>query len=67
LRPSELVSEASTPLVSPRCVWGPVRACRLDVDILTEQHYREDLVGAALKQVFAEGIAKREDLFIQTK
>ncbi|ORX40735.1 NADP-dependent oxidoreductase domain-containing protein [Kockovaella imperatae] len=30
------------------------------------KHYREDLVGKALKQLFAEGV-KREDLFIQTK
>ncbi|KAK1922052.1 NADP-dependent oxidoreductase domain-containing protein [Papiliotrema laurentii] len=31
------------------------------------KHYREDLVGAALKRVFSEGLVKREDLFIQTK
>ncbi|WWC91550.1 uncharacterized protein L201_006496 [Kwoniella dendrophila CBS 6074] len=31
------------------------------------KHYREDLVGQALKGLFNEGIVSREDLFIQTK
>ncbi|GFZ48552.1 hypothetical protein JCM24511_06300, partial [Saitozyma sp. JCM 24511] len=31
------------------------------------KHYREDLVGAAIKGVIADGIVKREDLWIQTK
>ncbi|WWC64426.1 uncharacterized protein I303_107036 [Kwoniella dejecticola CBS 10117] len=31
------------------------------------KHYREDLVGQALKTLFAEGVVAREDLFIQTK
>lgn len=44
---------------------GPF-AC-YNVKNIDKKHYREDLVGAALKQVFAEGIVKREDLWIQTK
>jgi len=31
------------------------------------KHYREDLVGDALAQLYAEGTVRREDLFLQTK
>jgi len=31
------------------------------------RHYREDLVGAAIKNLEARGVVRREDLFIQTK
>ncbi|KAI9873036.1 MAG: hypothetical protein M1830_000905, partial [Pleopsidium flavum] len=31
------------------------------------RHYREDLVGDGLREVFAEGGVKREDLYMQTK
>ncbi|KAH7106489.1 Aldo/keto reductase [Auriculariales sp. MPI-PUGE-AT-0066] len=31
------------------------------------KHYREDLVGEALVQLYDEGIVKREDIWIQTK
>ncbi|KAI0845759.1 Aldo/keto reductase [Daldinia vernicosa] len=31
------------------------------------RHYREDLVGAAVKQAISSNIVKRDDLFVQTK
>ncbi|KAH7119775.1 aldo-keto reductase-like protein [Dendryphion nanum] len=31
------------------------------------KHYQEDLVGEALRDAYAKGIVKREDLYIQTK
>jgi len=31
------------------------------------RHYREDLVGHALRDAYKEGIVKREDVFVQTK
>ncbi|KAK6909596.1 hypothetical protein I203_103617 [Kwoniella mangroviensis CBS 8507] len=31
------------------------------------KHYREDLVGKALREVIDQGVVKREDIFIQTK
>jgi len=31
------------------------------------RHYREDLVGAAIKSLESKGIVRREDLFLQTK
>ncbi|WVW85982.1 hypothetical protein I302_108020 [Kwoniella bestiolae CBS 10118] len=31
------------------------------------KHYREDLVGKALRDVFEQGVVKREEVFIQTK
>lgn len=30
------------------------------------KHYREDLVGQAIKSLISEGVVKREELYIQT-
>ncbi|KAL7418350.1 hypothetical protein Q5752_006808 [Cryptotrichosporon argae] len=49
-------------------VYAALRAGFRGIDTACQpKHYREDLVGAGLKQALDEGIVRRADVFIQTK
>lgn len=53
---------------TPALVSMAVRAGFRAIDTAGQRkHYRQDLVGPALHQLYAEGIVKREDLWLQTK
>ncbi|OKL59939.1 hypothetical protein UA08_04861 [Talaromyces atroroseus] len=55
--------ESTTP-----CVYTALKTGFRAVDTAAQpRHYREDLVGAAMRRAIAENIVKREDLYIQTK
>jgi len=37
------------------------------IDVAAQpRHYREDLVGEALRQAYSEGIVRREEVFVRT-
>ena len=53
---------------TPALVYMAVRAGFRAIDTAGQRkHYRQDLVGPALQQLYDEGIVKREDLWLQTK
>ncbi|KAE8549112.1 hypothetical protein EYB25_007627 [Talaromyces marneffei] len=78
LRPNGLTPPTQMPTLIYGTAWKKDRSAELvytalktgfrAVDTAAQpKHYREDLVGDGVRRAIAEGIVKREDLYIQTK
>ncbi|KUL85148.1 hypothetical protein ZTR_06239 [Talaromyces verruculosus] len=78
LRPNGLTPQTEMPTLIYGTAWKKDRSAELVYTALKAgfraldtaaqpKHYREDLVGEGIRKAIAEGIVKREDIYLQTK